>query len=96
MLEAWRDGGAQAGVASLAHSFSSEVISGTGERLDWHPRSEYLAHSGGEHASVFTSTLDPVSSAKSQYPSDVRFSDDGTLLAVGGWSEGAVHRWPPA
>jgi WD40 repeat protein len=95
-LEVWRVGGAPAGAASLAHSLSSEAISGTGEQLDWHPGSRYLAHSGDNHARVFTSTLDPVWSTKTLYPCDVRFSDDGTMLAVGDWSRGAVHRWPPA
>jgi hypothetical protein len=96
MLEVWRVAGAQTGAASLAKSITSEVISGTGEKLDWHPRCEYLAHSGGERASVFTSTLDPIWSTKTTYPSDVRFSDDGKMLAVGDWSKGAIHSWPAA
>jgi len=92
-IEVRRVSGAPGCGASLAHSSCSDVISGTGARLDRRPRSRYLAHCDGGHTSVFTPTLDPVWSTAPAYP-DGRFSDDGTLRAAGDWSKGAVYRRP--
>jgi WD40 repeat protein len=64
--------------------------SGTGSAVSWHPSGELVAHAGGTFASILTAELEPVWHEQFPYPSDVTFSADGSLLAVGDWSKGAV------
>jgi hypothetical protein len=94
-IEVWSLGTTAEGAATLRHALDWPALSGTGDALDWHPRSGLLAYSGAERAKVFTSELEPFWFTETESPSDVRFSDDGSLLAIGDWSKGAVHAWPP-
>ncbi len=94
-IEFWHLAGKPVGSASRLRALEWPAISGTGEALDWHPQSGFLAHSGARRATVFSAGPEPFWSAESAYASDVRFTSDGALLAVGDWSEGAVYGWPP-
>jgi hypothetical protein len=94
-IEIWTLGRRPAGSAAPVHTLDWQAVSGTGEALDWHPQSTFLALSGADRATVFTAQLGAFWSVKSAYASDVRFTSDGALLAVGDWSNGAMYEWPP-
>jgi hypothetical protein len=94
-LEVWRLPKHPEGAASLLHALDWPASSGTGEALDWHPGSDVLAYAGAGGAAVLTARLEPIWHIETMYPSDVRFAPDGSLLAVGDWSKGVVHDWPP-
>jgi WD40 repeat protein len=71
------------------------AISGTADAVAWHPTEAFVAHAGGRAASVLSADLVPVWHEEFAYPSDVAFSTDGSLLAVGDWSKGAVFALSP-
>jgi WD40 repeat protein len=64
--------------------------SGTGTGLSWHPTGRTLAYAGGGQALLLTRELRVIWSAPFRYASDVAFSPNGDLLAIGDWSRGAV------
>jgi WD40 repeat protein len=66
-------------------------ISGTANALSWHPTKDMLAYAASGVVLLLTSEARPLWwGAGFQYGSDVCFSPDRNLLAVGDWSKGAV------
>ncbi len=94
-IEVWQLGRQPGEGAFLLRALERGAVSGTGDGLDWHPQSTFVAQAGANRATVFTAQLETFWSVKSLYASDVRFTSDGALLAVGDWSKGAVYEWPP-
>ncbi|MGZ4391250.1 MAG: WD40 repeat domain-containing protein [Gaiellaceae bacterium] len=73
----------------------SVPTSGTDEAVAWSPAGTSVAYAGAGQALVLTPELHVLWRADFQYPSDVTYSPDGGLLAIGDWSSGAVIP-PPA
>jgi outer membrane protein assembly factor BamB len=83
------------GRAVVAASWPT-AISGTGDAVAWHPSGTLIAHAGARSASILTAELAPIWHEPFPFPSDVAFSADGCLLAVGDWSKGAVFALAPS
>lgn len=67
------------------------VFGGTGFVANWAPDSRELA-SVQKNSCVFydASTLEKLKSIELQYASDIAYSPDGNLLALGGWESGIL------
>ena len=68
---------------------------GSGFRLAWSPDGALLAHTGDRRGEVYNAALHLLHTEPLPFPSDVEFSPDGSLLALGDWSAGISLAWPP-
>jgi WD40 repeat protein len=91
LIEAWQIDGNRLELLG-EHSVAT---SGTGDAVAWSPAGTSIAYAGAGQALVLTPELHVVWRADFRYPSDVAYSPDGDLLAIGDWSSGAVIP-PPA
>jgi WD40 repeat protein len=66
------------------------AIAGTGDVVACSADGRFVAHAGGGAATILDDELRVVWHEPFEYPSDVAFSPDGRLLAVGDWSKGVV------
>jgi WD40 repeat protein len=64
---------------------------GTGSALAWSPKADFLGSVQAEKVVVYRAgSLEPFREFVLPYPSDVAFSPDGRLVAVGSWESGFV------
>ena len=70
------------------------LYGGTNLSLDWSPDGRHLACVHKDEAAVMeTGGLSVVGRVPLSYPCHVKFSPDGSLLAVGSWQQGTVKRF---
>lgn len=72
------------------------TLAGTGGALRWSPCGRYLAAVQKGQIAVYDARDGLLLGCRAmQYPSDVAFSMDGSLIAFGSWQNGLVEAFSP-